>query len=338
MNIQSYKLNLAMYNKSLCGVNLYEGNPKGGEDKGLNSKCHHKKVDVSKSMGGVDISITSEPWSVQIYNLNKYVCGGTLVSRNYVMTAAHCIIENCYSWNVSQKIIQKFDVLINFPGDETNNYLDKNLDGFQLPFIRRHIRSILLPSISNSENIKCNGKNDFAIFELDKPVPEGYGYACIPIYHPPMYTIYSSDFYVVGYGRNPYRERRMMLTQNKALKNILDQDNLLTYDRNKIQKLEVGVIFTFPGCRLKPSIPADKGYICVYDKIDEGICDGDSGSGLFKKHKDIKNNLPEQAYIVGVVSKAVPCSEGRDWVATNYQLYTDVFQQRLIYEKLFSEE
>ncbi|CEF65688.1 Peptidase S1 domain and Peptidase S1A, chymotrypsin-type family and Trypsin-like cysteine/serine peptidase domain-containing protein [Strongyloides ratti] len=332
--LQSIKLNLAIHDKEICGTNLYDNKENIKTENFVKSKLHIEQ----KIMGGKKVKIAFEPWSVQIYYLNKFICGGTLVARNYIMSAAHCIVENCHSSKVNKNDIQKLEVLINYPGDETSNFIDKTLEGFHLPNLRRRIRSILLPSFSDSGNIQCQGENDFAILELDEYIPEGYGYACLPIFYPPMYTIYSSNFYIVGYGRNPYREERMMFNQNSFFQNNIEINNPFEYNENKIQKLEVGVLITYPACRIKSSIPASKGYICVYDKVDEGICDGDSGSGLFIKHKDIESYQQEQTILVGIVSKAASCLVGKDWVATNYQLYTDVFQHNNMYKKFFKNE
>uniref|UniRef100_A0A0N4ZU41 Peptidase S1 domain-containing protein n=1 Tax=Parastrongyloides trichosuri TaxID=131310 RepID=A0A0N4ZU41_PARTI len=334
----SVHINEAVYNKESCGIlHYYDYSSDDIPDDGTyNFREGGDNIHESKIMGGKDVDISKEPWAVQIYLMNKFLCGGTLVARNYVMTAAHCIKENCHAFKIQKKDLEKLEVLINFPGNEMANYLDETLKGGQLPFLRTHVRSISLPAIDDDDMIICQGVNDFALLELDTIIPEGYSYACIPIFDAPLYAMYSSGFYVVGYGRNPIMERRMKMTQNKAIINGNENVTILHYDRNKIQRLDVNVIFSYPACRIKPSIPADQGYICAYDRADEGVCEGDSGSGLYRKHSGIQSeNKEERTYLVGIVSKAAPCIEGKDWVNVNYQLYTDVYEQSGVYKIFF---
>ncbi|KQS62507.1 uncharacterized protein Dere_GG27164 [Drosophila erecta] len=47
-----------------------------------------------KIAGGVPASRSESPWMTAIYNrLKIFLCGGTLITKNYVLTAAHCIID-----------------------------------------------------------------------------------------------------------------------------------------------------------------------------------------------------------------------------------------------------
>jgi len=41
-------------------------------------------------VGGVDASLGQFPWQAFIYIDNAYLCGGSLILANWVMTAAHC--------------------------------------------------------------------------------------------------------------------------------------------------------------------------------------------------------------------------------------------------------
>ncbi|CAL4173490.1 unnamed protein product, partial [Meganyctiphanes norvegica] len=45
---------------------------------------------VSKIVGGYPASVGELPWQVALYG--EYVCGGTLLSSDVVLTAAHCVI------------------------------------------------------------------------------------------------------------------------------------------------------------------------------------------------------------------------------------------------------
>ncbi len=46
----------------------------------------------SRIVGGVTASDFAWPWQVSISFKGQFICGGTLIDRQYVVTAAHCII------------------------------------------------------------------------------------------------------------------------------------------------------------------------------------------------------------------------------------------------------
>ena len=43
-------------------------------------------------VGGVDATDAQFPHQISLRFLGSYICGGSIVSRNYVLTAAHCVI------------------------------------------------------------------------------------------------------------------------------------------------------------------------------------------------------------------------------------------------------
>lgn len=49
------------------------------------------------------------PWHSSIFKLNEYICGGTLINLNTVLTAAHCLYENSQRLS-PERIIVKFGV------------------------------------------------------------------------------------------------------------------------------------------------------------------------------------------------------------------------------------
>lgn len=47
--------------------------------------------DTERLVGGRESLPHAWPWTVQILRNGFHICGGALISRNYVLTAAHCV-------------------------------------------------------------------------------------------------------------------------------------------------------------------------------------------------------------------------------------------------------
>jgi secreted trypsin-like serine protease len=75
-----------------CGVNS-----KSGQIQNSELSTEDKNYTENRIHGGVPASIGEYPWQVGLVkkcgmgNYKAYQCGGTLISRKHVMTAAHCI-------------------------------------------------------------------------------------------------------------------------------------------------------------------------------------------------------------------------------------------------------
>ncbi|KAJ8673864.1 hypothetical protein QAD02_005126 [Eretmocerus hayati] len=56
----------------------------------------HSNSRVRRLAGGLHTSISAHPYIASILNGRKHVCGGTLISKNLVLTAAHCVFYRWY--------------------------------------------------------------------------------------------------------------------------------------------------------------------------------------------------------------------------------------------------
>nr|KAF6503120.1 hypothetical protein HJG59_018498 [Molossus molossus] len=79
----------------------------------LNTCCGHRTITFSgnKIAGGTDAEKGEWPWQASLQQNNVHRCGATLISNNWLVTAAHCFIKdnNPRGWNVS------FGLLLNDP-------------------------------------------------------------------------------------------------------------------------------------------------------------------------------------------------------------------------------
>nr|XP_054408160.1 serine protease 44-like [Pongo abelii] len=67
--------------------------PDGISDLGrhLSQACGHR---VSRIIGGLPAPNRKWPWQVSLQTSNRHHCGGSLIDRRWVLTAAHCVFSN----------------------------------------------------------------------------------------------------------------------------------------------------------------------------------------------------------------------------------------------------
>ena len=55
--------------------------------------CGIRKVSQSRVIGGTDAAKGAWPWQIGMYRNGGFICGGTLIAPNWVLTAAHCVVS-----------------------------------------------------------------------------------------------------------------------------------------------------------------------------------------------------------------------------------------------------
>lgn len=43
-------------------------------------------------VGGQQVAITSYPWQLSLQVRNSHICGASIISANWAVTAAHCVV------------------------------------------------------------------------------------------------------------------------------------------------------------------------------------------------------------------------------------------------------
>lgn len=50
---------------------------------------HSRKVD-DRIVGGFPTTIEKNPWQVSLQHYGRHICGGSIISEKWILTAAHC--------------------------------------------------------------------------------------------------------------------------------------------------------------------------------------------------------------------------------------------------------
>ncbi|EDS28145.1 proacrosin [Culex quinquefasciatus] len=186
------------------------------------------------------------PWHVALFHkksrtVTEYACGGSLISRSYVLTAAHCTkSEDNYVINPRRLIVSM--------GSH-----NRRLAG---PNVQQH--SVYEIHSVTSEGEWAGLRNDIALLELTSSV--GYSDYIQPICLNSLEVSGRDSGMVVGWGRTEDGDLPEML--KAASMPIISHIDCLASDRD----VYGGVL--------------DSGMICAGHQNGTSVCNGDSGGGL----------------------------------------------------------
>jgi secreted trypsin-like serine protease len=142
--------------------------------------CSTNSATVNRIVGGESASSSTWGWAVSIYLVNRFHCGGSIVSSSWVVTAAHCVI----GFTASQFTINAGSTIIN---GSTQS---------QVPS-----RVIVHPDYN-----PYTSENDIALFQLSSPLlmsDPNVSQICLPpvrsetlaaVERPPANTSVSNSF------------------------------------------------------------------------------------------------------------------------------------------------
>ncbi|XP_016068696.1 PREDICTED: transmembrane protease serine 11B-like protein [Miniopterus natalensis] len=177
----------------------------------LNICCGHRRITFSgnRIAGGMDAEVGEWPWQASLRENGVHRCGATLISNNWLVTAAHCFIKDSdpRQWSVS------FGLLLNDPQ------------------LQRKIKNIII----HEDYHYPAHDNDIALVKLASPVlyTSNIRRVCLPEANytfPP-----NSDVVVTGWGT---------LKFDGTIPNILQKAAVKIIDNKTCNKAEVygGVI------------------------------------------------------------------------------------------------
>ncbi|KAK6740805.1 hypothetical protein RB195_008945 [Necator americanus] len=235
-------------------------------------------------MGGERAAKDELPWAALLVLLaEKRICGGTLISRRHIITAAHCFWksgspeDSCSVENMLPEGDIPTGALVRIGGtcllpDKKHNCTEEDL-GYLFGIKRASYRSFF--------EYRCSGTRDIAILELTADVPEHIHHICLPHMNKKIdisdSSLRMSSF---GWGGDP-------------IKNLSSVPFL--------QKVMIGVKMTEKECKSSFPEKLDDTF-CTFERPDRNVCHGDSGGGITAR-------IDGRTYLAGVVSFGSSCDD-----------------------------
>uniref|UniRef100_A0A8D0B0R0 Ovochymase 2 n=1 Tax=Salvator merianae TaxID=96440 RepID=A0A8D0B0R0_SALMN len=201
---------------------------------------------LSRIVGGVQVHQGAHPWQVSLKRNNQHFCGGTLVSHDWVITAAHCV--------VSRYLLNSLTVTA---GEHDLRQKEMEEQTLHVRYIIKH------PNF----NVKKPMDYDIALLKMDGHFK--YGSTVWPVCLPDPYERFDPGFVCVtcGWGR---------LKENGVLPEVLHEVELPILDHRECSR----VLST-----LKKPVEGHTVMCAGFPDGGKDACQGDSGGSLVCKRE-----------------------------------------------------
>jgi secreted trypsin-like serine protease len=146
----------------------------------------------NRIVGGIEAQPNSWPWAVVIYQITysndlsapktKFICGGTIISEKYILTAAHCIVRQT-------EVLGPRNFKIQFGAH------DLKKSGFfsEISEIKVHEKYTISQHRNDIALMKLAVPLDFDSLQNVRPV-------CLPTLEMEKYNLVGTMSYLVGWG------------------------------------------------------------------------------------------------------------------------------------------
>lgn len=161
--------------------------------------CSYEDAILTKIVGGESAGINTWSWVVSIRIWNNHICGGSLISANLVLTAAHCLVSVTTKASLSITFGSKYLSMINQRRSVADVYLHRYYDA------DRYIHDIALLRLSSP--ISMNDRNSVT-------------FICLPSIYSEFYPPNNESVVAIGWG--------VLAADEKISSNILQQVTLNT--------------------------------------------------------------------------------------------------------------
>ncbi|XP_057685595.1 prothrombin [Corythoichthys intestinalis] len=275
--------------ETLCGERpMFE---KLGKEDG-NEKELEESYRQQRIVGGTDAEVASAPWQVMLYKRSpqELLCGASLISDQWILTAAHCILYPPWNKNFTTN-----DILVRL-GKHNRAKFERNIE---------RIVAIDKIIVHPKYDWKVNLNRDIALLHMRRPIifTNQIHPVCLPNKKvAKMLMTAGFKGRVTGWGNL----KEAWTPSGRALPTVLQQIHLPIADQST--------------CKSSTSVRITDNMFCAGYRPEDtergDACEGDSGGPFVMKHPSEK-----RWYQIGIVSWGEGCD--RDG---KYGFFTHVFR------------
>ncbi|XP_018407525.1 PREDICTED: transmembrane protease serine 9-like [Cyphomyrmex costatus] len=210
-----------------------------------NGKQRSYGDEMARLVNGKSTTIQENPHCAFIKMFGEYMCGGNIISKQHILTAAHCVYDLYHNY---ETLLKSTTIVTG------TTYINKGGVVHKVKKVYYHERY----------NPSVLGVNDIGVIKLLKTIQ--FGPTQQQIMLPTSNIAMNEDVMIVAWGRQGFQKPVHNNLQKLNMKIILPTTCQARYDKSSL------------------IIHIDKNTFCTYIKNGIGTCNGDSGSGVIRTH------------------------------------------------------